>query len=111
MAGQAARKNEGKPKLSYVMELGPALDGVAGVLEFGHKKYSRGNYHKGFPPTTVVDSLLRHISAYMSGEDVDPESGKLHVDHISTNALFLALTVRTHPEYEDRSEDLLRGRS
>ena len=111
MTEQAMRKNEGKAKLSYVLELGPALEGVSSVLERGAVKYSRGNYHKGFPHTELVNSLMRHLLAYMGGEDTDPESGNLHVDHISTNALFLSLNVRTHPEYEDRSEELLRGSS
>lgn len=103
----ALRYNKGKAPLSMIMEAKEALAGCAGVLEFGASKYNRGNWHKGLPHTEVCDSMLRHISSYLSGENVDAESGKPHVDHILTNALFLAQGFRTHPELDDRSKELI----
>lgn len=103
-----ARYNKGKAPLSMILEARHALEGMAGVLAFGAEKYARGNWHKGLRHTEVCDSLLRHISAYLSGENIDPESGKPHVDHIFTNAMFLAEGYRTHPELDDRSEELKR---
>ncbi|MNN73166.1 hypothetical protein D3C81_1892570 [compost metagenome] len=93
-----------------VLEARHALAGMAGVLEFGAQKYNRGNWHKGLPHADICDSMLRHISAYLSGEDIDPESGKPHVDHIFTNAMFLAEGYRTHPELDNRSEELKRAK-
>lgn len=103
----ALRYNTGKAPLSMIMEAKEALSGCAGVLQFGAKKYGRGNWHKGLPPTEVCDSMLRHLSSYLSGEDADPESGCPHVDHILTNAIFLAQGFRTHPELDDRSKELI----
>ena len=105
--GLALRYNIGKAPLSMIMEAKEALSGCAGVLQFGAKKYGRGNWHKGLPHTEVCDSMLRHLSSYLSGEDLDPESGCPHVDHILTNAIFLAQGVRTHPELDDRSKELI----
>lgn len=106
----ADRHNSGKSPLSMILEARHALNGMASVLEFGASKYSRGNWHKGLPHADICDSMLRHISAYLSGEDNDPESGRPHVDHIFTNAMFLAEGYRTHPELDNRSEELKRAK-
>ncbi len=92
------RNNNGKSQLSMILEAKHAINGCAAVLEMGAKKYSRGNWRKGLNHNEVVDSLLRHLTEYMSGEESDAESGLLHVDHILCNALFLAELTRTHPE-------------
>lgn len=97
------RFNSGKAELSMVLEAHHALCGAASVLEFGKAKYSRGNWRGGLSHTQTCDSLLRHLSKYLAGEDKDEESGLAHVDHILCNALFLAEMVHTHPELDDRS--------
>jgi hypothetical protein len=83
-----------------VLEARHAIEGAAEVLEFGMIKYSRGNWKKGFPATDVIDSLLRHINKLLEGETHDEESKKLHVDHITVNAMFLAEMFR-RPEWND----------
>jgi len=98
------RFNAGKPVLSMVLEAKHALAGAARVLEFGRKKYTRGNWRKGLPLTEVADSLLRHTAEWLAGEDYDEESGELHVDHMHVNTLFLAELTRTHPELDSRSD-------
>ena len=101
--GQAARYNTGKPKLSMVLEMPDAVEGVAKVLEFGATKYARSNFLKGLSYTEVVDSMLRHLSKFSSGENIDPESKLHHAFHIACNAMFLAQFVVTHTEFDDRS--------
>lgn len=101
----ADRYNEGKAPFSMFMEARHALTGMAAVLQFGAKKYDRGNWRKGLPHADICDSMLRHISAYLAGEDNDPESGLPHVDHILTNALFLAEGYRTNPHLDNRSKE------
>lgn len=100
---KAERHNSDKPQLSMVLEVNHALNGCAEVLAFGADKYIRGNWQKGLSHTQIADSLLRHLTAYLSGEDKDKESNCLHVDHVLTNALFLAQMVRTHKELDDRT--------
>lgn len=87
---QAMRKNEGKVELSYILEADHAIKGVCEVLAFGAEKYDRGNYKKGFPKEKLADSLLRHLTSFLNGEELDTESGLHHTDHVLANALFLA---------------------
>lgn len=103
------RHNKGKAPISMVVEARHALEGLSQVLAFGAGKYARGNWHKGLKYTETADSLLRHLSAFLAGEDFDPESGLPHVDHVQFNAMALAEMYRTHPELDDRSEELKRG--
>lgn len=98
----AMRYNEGKPKLSLILDSPKPLGGLAKVLENGVEKYGRGNWTNGFEHTTIMDSMLRHLTAYAGGEDLDPESGLPHVDHIFANALFLSDGYHNFPERDDR---------
>lgn len=77
-----------------------AVEEINKVLEFGAKKYEANNWKKGsgFKYTRVLNSLLRHIFAYMRGEDKDPESGLSHLAHAGCNILFLLY----YDKYKDR---------
>ena len=78
------------------------LEGMVRVLMFGAHKYSPHNWRKGFPTSRITNSMQRHLNAYMAGEDIDPESGLSHLDHILCNALFLKGNSVEHPDMDDR---------
>lgn len=84
---EAMRFNDGKVELSLLPK--SLLDETARVLMFGAQKYDRNNWKKGMKYTSIYDSLQRHLTAFLEGEDVDPESGLLHLAHASCNIAFL----------------------
>lgn len=84
---QAERHNAGKPRLSLVPV--EAYTAMASVLEFGARKYAPNQWRQGLPYTETLDSLLRHVNAFLAGEDIDPESNCPHLAHAMCNAAFL----------------------
>lgn len=76
-----------------------ALEEVIKVFQFGEKKYARGNFAKGegLEYTRVLNSLMRHTTSFMRGEDNDPETGKSHMAHAGCCVLML-LHYITHKD-------------
>lgn len=61
---------------------------------------------KGMPVSAVSESLLRHMFAFLGGEDKDPESGIDHLGHIMSNAMFLSYIMREKSQYDDRNREI-----
>ena len=103
-ADAGLRYNDGKPKYAMALRLVSmvALRGLTAVLEFGAKKYAADNWKKGLSWNATVDSLMRHLIAFVGGENIDPESGLPHVHHIQCNAMFLAHFYETKTGTDDR---------
>lgn len=51
-------------------------------MEFGKDKYSRGNWRMGFEDSRLLDASMRHCLRYITGEEIDADSGNRHCDHI-----------------------------
>jgi len=98
----ALRHNDGKAELAYMATMPNAWRGFARVCTYGGTKYARYNYLIGAPYSQYVNCLLRHLLAFMEGEDVDAESGCRHLDHLVWNALMLAEMSVIQPERDDR---------
>lgn len=97
---QALRYNQGKAPLSMVPS--ELIEEVAKVLEFGATKYARDNWRQGMSWNQTLDSCLRHLMKWNSGEDIDPESGLCHLSHAACNIAFLLSFRLTHNEMDDR---------
>ena len=65
-----------------------ALHEVLNVLEFGAKKYARGNW-VNVEADRYEKALLRHVIAHQKGEANDTESNIDHLAHAACNCLFL----------------------
>ncbi len=66
-----------------------ALLELAKVYGYGAEKYAPNNFRKGYNWSLSYNSLLRHVLASEAGEDIDPESGLLHLAQACWHALTL----------------------
>lgn len=87
---KASRHNKGKPQLSFILDAPNAINELAEVFAMGAEKYERDNWKKGLDKNEIIDSLLRHLTAFKDGEVKDSESGLSHTAHVLWNALVLA---------------------
>lgn len=77
-------------KLDYTLVQPAMVKAISESMGFGAKKYGRDNYRLGgFSNMRLTASLLRHVFAYIGGEDNDPESGLPHLSHMAANVQML----------------------
>lgn len=100
--GVADRHNSGKERWSLVDF--EALKPMVEVLAFGAKKYSDDNWKKGLKTKEVCESLIRHLTAYLAGQDNDSESELPEVGHILCNAMFLSHMHLFRPDMDNRGK-------
>jgi hypothetical protein len=63
---------------------------TAWVLALGNRKYGPWNWRGAkVEAMTYVGAILRHMNAWASGEDIDPESGRSHLAHIAASCFIL----------------------
>ena len=79
-------KNDGG-KLDWTLLPLDSVSDVVTVLELGKRKYGFENW-KNVEKERYVKAAFRHLVAYAMGEEIDPESGKSHMAHLSCCALF-----------------------
>lgn len=65
------------------------LADIAHVSAFGAQKYGLNNWQLCEDLDRYRNALARHVFAYLSGEWLDPESGKPHLAHAGWNCLAL----------------------
>lgn len=80
------RFNKGKIQWSLVHF--KSIEELPKVLEFGAKKYSRDNWKKGLDLNEILDSMQRHLSSLIDGQEFDEESKLHHIGHIMCNCMF-----------------------
>lgn len=60
------------------------------------------NWRLGLPFMECIASVERHIEAWKSGEDIDPDLGTLHLSNAAWGLFSLVEFSKTHPELDDR---------
>ena len=96
---EAGRKDDSeKPRFDLLDSY--ALEQLALVLTFGARKYAAHNWRNGLSTGRLIAALLRHVFAFLRGEDNDPETGLPHIAHAMCNCMFLLGMNR--PDLDDR---------
>lgn len=98
---KAKTYDDGKPPLANLPPAGIAA--VAQVQAYGHRKYKDfNNYRKGMEASRQASCAMRHIMAYMNGEDKDSESGESHLAHAACRLLFMLQNLEDKVLIDDR---------
>jgi hypothetical protein len=79
-----------------------AMMEILSVLEHGAQKYGDHNWAKGMNQTRMSDACFRHLNAWQSGEDLDPESGLHHIAHAICSLVFLLHYNQTKTGIDNR---------
>ena len=99
--GSGARANLGKVSFSLIPF--HLMAGVARVFTGGKLKYAEWNWAKGMQWSVCFDCVFRHLLKWWYlGEDIDPESGEHHLDHVLANIFMLKHYTKTYTEGDDR---------
>lgn len=79
---------------------------LAEVMTYGAQKYRDLNWTKGLKYHRLYAAIRRHLDAWWTGEDTDPESGLSHLAHIAANcAMLLSFSdSNLHQSLDDRKE-------
>lgn len=81
--------DDNKIRMSLMMRtLAKPLYAIAAVLTYGAKKYLPNNW-QGVEAERYEDALDRHLTAWRTGETIDPDTGLHHLAHAGCNVLFL----------------------
>lgn len=91
---QARKADAGKPN-SFRLIPWQSIIELASVYEYGAKKYEANSWRQ--VPDGVKryeDALMRHLIAYLQGEDLDKESNLRHLSHACWNVIALMELTR-----------------
>lgn len=103
MGEGGVKHDSGKPRLDLLPVL--ALEDIASVLGHGAKKYGDHNWRGGFKAMRLAGALLRHVFAWIRGEENDPESGLCHLAHAACTLCFMLELRRTGKLEDDRHKE------
>jgi hypothetical protein len=98
--GTGTKYDGDKPIMAYLPP--HATEQVAQVMTFGAKKYGGFNYLGGISYTRLVSAGLRHLFAYLRGENNDAESDLPHLAHAAACCLMLLEMTVVRPDLDDR---------
>lgn len=93
---------EGKAPLNFLVY--SVLEDDAKVHKHGADKYGERNWREQpILASTYEGAILRHFLAWAQGEDIDPDSGIPHMNHIRACCAVVLDSVKAGTFIDDRS--------
>ena|SRR5271165_3356360 len=89
-----------KPRLSLIPK--EALWELGKALTYGEKHYGTHNWRKGIKISYLMDAAFRHGNQFLSGENIDPQSGVHHLGCMLANISFAISLHKNNEECDDR---------
>jgi len=108
MIARGIKFDQEKPRMDLLDAY--AIEQLASVLTFGAKKYDAHNWRKGLHKTRLIAAALRHLFAYLRGEDKDPETQLSHAAHAMCCCMFI-LGLESRKDLDDRYKEKLEMKS
>lgn len=102
-SASGVKYDQEKPDMSLLSAI--ALEEIAKVMTCGKKKYGSHNWRGGFIWSRPLAAAMRHLVAFIGGEDKDPETGLSHLAHCACCLFFLLEFEKTKPELDDRYKE------
>ena len=81
------------------------IEGIGEVLKFGAKKYAKNNWMRGMSWSTALGGVLRHVLAFLRGEEFDLETGLPHLHHAACGLMFVCYFAHGPKNAEHRAFD------
>jgi hypothetical protein len=102
---QAMKASHGKVMLHLLPPA--ALIEVARVRDYGAAKYSPWDWTLSRSWTDCFDAVMRHMLAWQTGQDKDPESGLPHLAHAACTLMFMIEFEKSGKGLDNRPSGLL----
>lgn len=84
---EAKKYDQDKPRMDLIAP--EIMVGLGVILKFGAEKYAARNWELGMDWSRPFGALMRHMWAWWTGEDKDPETGESHLWHAACCLMFL----------------------
>lgn len=98
----AVKHDQGKVRMDLVPPA--AIRALAEVYTVGAAKYGEHNWRKGMKWSRIFAAVLRHLTAWAMGEELDPEDGLPHLAH----AMWGLVTLMEYKRLGLGVDDLMR---
>lgn len=102
MPNEGIKFDQNKPRMELLDPY--AVEQLALVLTYGATKYSDHNWRRGLSKTRLIAAALRHLFAYLRGEDRDGETHLSHAAHAMACTMFL-LGLEHRADLDDRYKE------
>ena len=85
-----------------LIPIGP-LTALAEHYGVGAQKYEDRNWERGYNWSLSYAALMRHLTAWWGGEDLDPETGSSHLTAVAWHAFALS-HFQAHERYASKDD-------